>query len=138
MRTCRGGGDKVGLVGVGMVGASFAYALVQSGLANELILIDADHARAEGDGLHRLPATHEGEDAGRQRSRRQAAHGRREVVGKEAPEPPHETDQRGERGDESGREGGGARQVHGAGYRGGRRARWTSASSTCSRYRPPS
>lgn len=50
--------DKVGLVGTGMVGASFAYALMQSGLANELVLIDADAARAEGESMdlnHGLP-----------------------------------------------------------------------------------
>src|SRR5918911_963336 len=49
---------KVGLVGTGMVGASFAYALMQRGLANELVLIDADHARAEGEAMdlnHGLP-----------------------------------------------------------------------------------
>ena len=58
MRTGRGGGDKVGLVGVGMVGASFAYALMQSGLANELVLIDADRNRADGEAMdlnHGLP-----------------------------------------------------------------------------------
>jgi L-lactate dehydrogenase len=41
-----------------MVGASFAYSLMQSGLANELILIDADAARAEGEAMdlnHGLP-----------------------------------------------------------------------------------
>lgn len=38
---------KVGLVGTGMVGASFAYALMQRGLANELVLIDANRGRAE-------------------------------------------------------------------------------------------
>ena len=40
---------KVGLIGTGMVGASFAYALMQRGTANELVLIDADAARAEGE-----------------------------------------------------------------------------------------
>ncbi len=50
--------DRVGLVGTGMVGASFAYSLMQSGLANELIMIDADPARAEGEAMdlnHGLP-----------------------------------------------------------------------------------
>src|SRR5512135_1811690 len=50
--------DRVGVVGTGMVGASFAYALVQSEMANELILIDADAARAEGEAMdlnHGLP-----------------------------------------------------------------------------------
>jgi L-lactate dehydrogenase len=41
--------NKVGLIGTGMVGASFAYSLMQSGVANELVLIDADAARAEGE-----------------------------------------------------------------------------------------
>lgn len=40
---------KVGLIGTGMVGASFAYALMQRSVADELVLIDADHARAEGE-----------------------------------------------------------------------------------------
>lgn len=49
---------KVGLVGTGMVGSSFAYALVQRRLANELVLIDADTGRAEGEAMdlnHGLP-----------------------------------------------------------------------------------
>ena len=50
--------NKVGLIGTGMVGASFAYALMQHGLANELVLIDLDTARAEGEAMdlnHGLP-----------------------------------------------------------------------------------
>mgnify|MGYP003379886764 CR=1 FL=1 len=43
--------QKVGLIGTGLVGASFAYSLMQSGLANELVLIDADHGRAEGEAM---------------------------------------------------------------------------------------
>ena len=39
----------VGLIGTGMVGASFTYALMQRGVADELVLIDADRARAEGE-----------------------------------------------------------------------------------------
>jgi L-lactate dehydrogenase len=49
---------KVGLVGTGMVGSSFAYALIQRRLANELVLIDKDSARAEGEAMdlnHGLP-----------------------------------------------------------------------------------
>lgn len=49
---------KVGLVGTGMVGASFAYCLMQSGLARELVLIDANRERAEGEAMdlnHGLP-----------------------------------------------------------------------------------
>ena len=48
----------VGLVGTGMVGASFAYALMQNGIANELVLIDRDASRAEGEMMdlnHGLP-----------------------------------------------------------------------------------
>jgi len=45
----RKGTNKVGLIGTGMVGASFAYSLMQSGISNELVLIDRDKARAEGE-----------------------------------------------------------------------------------------
>jgi L-lactate dehydrogenase len=41
-----------------MVGASFAYALMQRGLTNELVLVDRDTARAEGEAMdlnHGLP-----------------------------------------------------------------------------------
>jgi L-lactate dehydrogenase len=50
--------NKVGLIGTGMVGSSFAYSLIQHGLANELVLIDMDAARAEGEAMdlnHGLP-----------------------------------------------------------------------------------
>jgi L-lactate dehydrogenase len=49
---------KVGLIGTGMVGASFAYSLMQRSVADELVLIDADRARAEGEMMdlnHGLP-----------------------------------------------------------------------------------
>jgi L-lactate dehydrogenase len=49
---------KVGVVGTGMVGSSFAYALMQRRLANELVLVDKDDARAEGEAMdlnHGLP-----------------------------------------------------------------------------------
>ena len=42
---------KVGLVGTGMVGSSFAYALIQRGLASELVLVDLNHERAEGEAM---------------------------------------------------------------------------------------
>ena len=54
----RKSGNKVGLIGTGMVGSSFAYALMQHGVANELVLIDMDAARAEGEVMdlnHGLP-----------------------------------------------------------------------------------
>jgi L-lactate dehydrogenase len=50
--------NKVGLIGTGMVGTSFAYSLMQHGVANELVLIDMDAARAEGEMMdlnHGLP-----------------------------------------------------------------------------------
>ena len=50
--------SKVGLIGTGMVGTSFAYSLMQHGVANELVLIDMDTARAEGEMMdlnHGLP-----------------------------------------------------------------------------------
>lgn len=49
---------KVGLVGTGFVGASFAYSLMQQGTAKELVLVDVDHDRAEGEAMdlnHGLP-----------------------------------------------------------------------------------
>ena len=52
------GKGKVGLIGTGMVGASFAYSFMQAGLAGELVLIDKDEARAEGEAMdlnHGLP-----------------------------------------------------------------------------------
>ncbi len=52
--------SRVAVVGVGNVGASFAYALVLSGLASELVLIDLDHRRAEGEAMdlaHAVPFT---------------------------------------------------------------------------------
>lgn len=45
------GASKASVVGTGMVGASFAYALMQSGLASELVLVDRDQARAEGEAM---------------------------------------------------------------------------------------
>jgi L-lactate dehydrogenase len=45
-------------VGVGNVGATFAYALLLSGLAAEIVLIDANRARAEGEAMdlnHTVP-----------------------------------------------------------------------------------
>lgn len=42
---------KVAVVGAGHVGSTFAYALLLSGLASEIVLVDADRARAEGEAL---------------------------------------------------------------------------------------
>jgi L-lactate dehydrogenase len=51
---------RVAVIGTGMVGSSFAYALLLSGLASEIVLIDANHQRAEGEAMdlsHALPFT---------------------------------------------------------------------------------
>ena len=52
---------RVAVVGVGNVGASFAYALLLSGLAAEIVLIDANRAKAEGEAMdlnHAIPFSH--------------------------------------------------------------------------------
>ena len=52
---------KVAVVGAGNVGASFAYALLLSGIAAEIVVIDANRAKAEGevmDLLHSVPFAH--------------------------------------------------------------------------------
>lgn len=43
--------QKVVLVGDGAVGSSYAYALVQQGLAEELAIVDLVKKRTEGDAL---------------------------------------------------------------------------------------
>ena len=52
---------KVAVIGCGFVGASIAFALMQKGLFSEMVLIDANHAKAEGEAMdlsHGLPYTH--------------------------------------------------------------------------------
>ena len=49
---------KVAVIGTGFVGSSSAFALMESGLFTEMVLIDADKNRAEGEALdiaHGLP-----------------------------------------------------------------------------------
>jgi L-lactate dehydrogenase len=49
---------RIAVVGAGNVGATFAYSLVLTGLASEIVLIDADRARAEGQAMdleHAMP-----------------------------------------------------------------------------------
>jgi L-lactate dehydrogenase len=49
---------RVAVVGVGNVGATFAYALMLSGLAAEIVLIDQNRSRAEGEAMdlnHAVP-----------------------------------------------------------------------------------
>lgn len=45
------GKRKVGIVGTGLVGSSFAYALMMRGSASDIVLVDADHSRAEGEAM---------------------------------------------------------------------------------------
>ncbi len=49
---------RIAVVGAGNVGATFAYALLMSRLATEIVLIDANHAKAEGEAMdlnHSVP-----------------------------------------------------------------------------------
>ena len=52
---------RVAIVGAGSVGATFAYALLLSGLSSEIVLIDANPAKAEDEAMdlnHARPFTH--------------------------------------------------------------------------------
>jgi L-lactate dehydrogenase len=49
---------KIAIIGAGNVGATYAYALLQSGLAGEIVLIDANKSKAEGEAMdlnHAVP-----------------------------------------------------------------------------------
>ena len=49
---------KIGIIGTGLVGATSAYALLLSGVADELLLIDINEKRAHGEMLdltHSMP-----------------------------------------------------------------------------------
>jgi len=49
---------RVALVGTGMVGSSYAYAMMQSGTADEIVLIDVNKRKAEGEAMdlnHGMP-----------------------------------------------------------------------------------
>ena len=59
---------KVAVIGCGFVGSSTAFALMQSGLFSEMVLIDADADRAEGEApdiSHGTPFARPGGKAGR-------------------------------------------------------------------------
>jgi L-lactate dehydrogenase len=52
---------RISIIGTGNVGTTYAYALLLSGLVSEIILIDANHAKAEGEAMdlnHAVPFTH--------------------------------------------------------------------------------
>ena len=49
--TTRTDNRKVALVGTGMVGMSFAYSLLNQAACDELVLIDLDRNRAEGEAM---------------------------------------------------------------------------------------
>jgi len=52
---------KIAIVGVGLVGSTFAYSLLLSGIASEIVLIDVNHERAEGEAMdlnHAVPFAH--------------------------------------------------------------------------------
>jgi len=52
---------RIAIVGAGNVGATYAYALLQSGLAGEIVLMDANQAKAEGEVMdlnHAVPFVH--------------------------------------------------------------------------------
>ena len=42
---------KVAIIGCGFVGSTCAYTLMQHGLFSEMVLLDADRARAEGEAM---------------------------------------------------------------------------------------
>jgi L-lactate dehydrogenase len=52
---------KIAVIGCGNVGTTFAYALLLSGLAAEIVLVDNNRAKAEGEAMdlnHSVPLTH--------------------------------------------------------------------------------
>ena len=53
--------QKAAVIGCGFVGSTIAYALMQKGTFSELVLLDAHHAKAEGEAMdisHGLPFAH--------------------------------------------------------------------------------
>jgi L-lactate dehydrogenase len=52
---------RIAIVGVGQVGSTFAYTLLMSGIASEIVLVDVDHERAVGEAMdlnHAAPFAH--------------------------------------------------------------------------------
>jgi len=61
LQSAPGTATRVAIVGAGNVGATFAYALLLSGLAAEIVLIDSNRAKAEGEAMdlnHTEPFAH--------------------------------------------------------------------------------
>ena len=61
MTTSQPHSTRIAIVGVGNVGATYAYALLLNRLASEIVLIDANRARAEGEAMdlnHAMPFAH--------------------------------------------------------------------------------
>src|SRR5215469_16485483 len=53
--------SRIAIVGAGNVGATYAYALLLNRLCSEIVLIDSNHAKAEGEAMdlnHALPFSH--------------------------------------------------------------------------------
>lgn len=53
--------NKVAIIGSGLVGSTFAYTLMLHGLASEIVLVDVNKAKAEGDAMdlnHGMALTH--------------------------------------------------------------------------------
>lgn len=58
MGNCEINDRKVAIIGCGFVGAASAFSLMQSGLFSEMVLLDANHEKAEGEALdiaHGIP-----------------------------------------------------------------------------------
>ncbi len=50
-KNCKINNRKVAIIGCGFVGSASAFALMQSGLFSEMVLIDVDHKKAEGEAM---------------------------------------------------------------------------------------
>ena len=51
-------GKKITILGAGNVGASIAYTLALDGMASELLLIDINEKKAQGEAMDILQGTH--------------------------------------------------------------------------------
>ena len=53
---------KVAIIGTGFVGTSIAYSMINQGIANELILVDIDKAKSEGEAIDLLDGVSWGQE----------------------------------------------------------------------------